>query len=160
MLSIAAFLTHILGHQACFLYMGNFDFFPKLDFKIIKIKIVSQLVKNPSAMQETPVWSLGWKDPLVEGMATHSSIPAWRIPMNKGAWQATVHGIAESDMTEWLTTFKPFMGHHWLNEWLYFSPHYFFRITSFLENEIVTHKTNLPIVINRMSFYLPRYIKR
>ena len=80
--------------------------------------------------------------------------------MDRGAWQATVHGIAESDMTEWLTTFKPFMGHHWLNEWLYFSPHYFFRITSFLENEIVTHKTNLPIVINRMSFYLPRYIKR
>ena len=66
----------------------------------------------------------------------------------------------ESDMTEWLTTFKPFMGHHWLNEWLHFSPHYFFRITSFLENEIVAHKTNLPVVINGMSFYLPRYIKR
>ena len=39
---------------------------------------------------------LGWEDPLEEGMATHSSILAWRIPMNRGAWWATVHGVAES----------------------------------------------------------------
>ena len=84
-----------------FLIHVEFDCFPKLGFKIIKIKIVSQLVKNPPAMQETPVRSLGWKDPLVEGMATHSSILAWRIPMNKGAWQATVHGIAKSQT--WLS---------------------------------------------------------
>ena len=58
--------------------------------------LLAQLVKNLPAMQETPVRSLGWKDPLVEGMATHSSMLAWRIPMNKGAWQATVHGIAKS----------------------------------------------------------------
>ena len=38
------------------------------------------MVKNPPAMQETGVQSLGWEDPLEEGMATHSSIPAWRIP--------------------------------------------------------------------------------
>ena len=37
-------------------------------------------VKNPSAMQETQVRSLGWEDPLEEGMATHSSIRAWRVP--------------------------------------------------------------------------------
>ena len=43
-------------------------------------------------MQETWVQSLGWKDPLEEGMATHSSIFAWRIPMHRGAWQATVMG--------------------------------------------------------------------
>ena len=41
---------------------------------------VAQLVKNPPAMQETWVWSLGWEDPLEEDMATHSSILAWRIP--------------------------------------------------------------------------------
>ena len=40
--------------------------------------------------------SLGWEDPLEEGMATHSSILAWRIPMDRGAWGATVHGFAES----------------------------------------------------------------
>ena len=39
-----------------------------------------QTVKNPSAMQETQVWSLGLEDPLEKGMATHSSILAWRIP--------------------------------------------------------------------------------
>ena len=38
------------------------------------------MVKNPPAMTETGVRSLGWEDPLEEGMATHSSIPAWKIP--------------------------------------------------------------------------------
>ena len=41
---------------------------------------MAQLVKNPSAMQETWVLSLGWEDPLEKGVATHSSILAWRIP--------------------------------------------------------------------------------
>ena len=41
-------------------------------------------------------WILGWKDPLEEGMATHFSILAWRIPMDRGAWQATVHRVAKS----------------------------------------------------------------
>ena len=43
----------------------------------------AQTVNNPPAMQ-----SLGWEDPLEEGMATHSRILAWRIPMDRGAWQA------------------------------------------------------------------------
>ena len=42
--------------------------------------------------------------PLEEGMATHSSILAWRIPMGSGVWWATVHGVAESDTTERLST--------------------------------------------------------
>ena len=42
------------------------------------------------------VRSLGWEDPLGEGMATHSSILSCRIPMDRGAWQATVHGTAKS----------------------------------------------------------------
>ena len=44
--------------------------------------------------------SLGWEDPLEEGMAAHSSILAWRIPMDREAWWATVHGVSESDTTE------------------------------------------------------------
>ena len=40
--------------------------------------------------------SLYWEDPLKEGMTTHSSILAWRIPMDRGAWQATVNGVAKS----------------------------------------------------------------
>ena len=51
-------------------------------------------------MQETWVRSLGWEDALEKRMATHSSILAWRIPMDRGAWEATVHGVAELDMTE------------------------------------------------------------
>ena len=42
--------------------------------------LVAQLVKNPPAMEETWVPSLGWEDPLEKGKATHSSILAWRIP--------------------------------------------------------------------------------
>ena len=41
---------------------------------------VAQMVKNPPAIQETPVQSLGWEDPLEKGMETHSSVLAWRIP--------------------------------------------------------------------------------
>ena len=61
---------------------------------------MAQTVKNPPAMRETWVQSLGWEDPLEEAMATYSSILAWRIPMDRGAWEATVHGVAESDTTE------------------------------------------------------------
>ena len=63
--------------------------------------LVAQTVKNLPAMRETWVQSLGWEDPLEEGIATHFSILNWRIPMNKGAWQAMPHVVAEwSDTTE------------------------------------------------------------
>ena len=58
--------------------------------------LVAQMVKNPPAMWEIWLQSLGWEDPLEEGMATHSSILGWRIPMDRGAWQAAVHGVAKS----------------------------------------------------------------
>ena len=57
---------------------------------------VAQMVENMHAMHEPWVQSLGWETLLEEGMATHSSILAWRIPMDRGAWQATVHGVAKS----------------------------------------------------------------
>jgi len=58
--------------------------------------LVAQMVKNPPAMQETWVQSLGWEDPLEECLATHSSILAWRVLLDRGAWWATVHGVAKS----------------------------------------------------------------
>ena len=54
------------------------------------------MVKNLPAVQEMWVRSLGWEDILEEGMATHSSILAWRIPRDRGAWWATVHGVSKS----------------------------------------------------------------
>ena len=63
------------------------------------------MVKNMPVMWETWVLSLGWEDPLEKGMATHSSILAWMIPMDRGAWWATVRGgHKESDTTERLST--------------------------------------------------------
>ena len=65
---------------------------------------VAQTVKNPPVMWETWVQSLGWEDPLEEDMETHASILAWRILMDRGAWRAAVRGVAESDMTEQLSS--------------------------------------------------------
>ena len=70
-----------------------------------KCSLVAQTVKNLPAMRENWIQSLGWEDPLEEGMATHSSILAWRITMDREAWRATVlGGHKESDTTEWLST--------------------------------------------------------
>ena len=59
---------------------------------------MAQMVKNPPTMQETRVQSLGWEDPLEKGMATHSSILAWRIPwtekpdgLQSMGWQRVRH---------------------------------------------------------------------
>ena len=57
------------------------------------------MVKNIPPMQEvqeTQVQSLGWEDSLEEGMATDSSILAWRVPVDRGSWQATVHRITKN----------------------------------------------------------------
>ena len=51
-----------------------------MSFYTVQASLMAQLVKNPPAMWEIWVWSLGWEDPLEKGMATHSSILSWRIP--------------------------------------------------------------------------------
>ena len=66
--------------------------------------LVAQMVRNPPIMWETWVQYLGWEDALEEGMATHCSILAWRIPWTEkpgGPWPM---GLQESDMTEWQST--------------------------------------------------------
>ena len=50
--------------------------------------LMAQMVKNPQTMQMTRVRSLGWKDPLEKGMATHCSILAWKI-----SWTEESHGL-------------------------------------------------------------------
>ena len=62
-------------------------------YSLLWNSLLAQMVNDLPAMQETWVRFLGWEDPLEEGMATHSSVLAWRISMDRGAWQATVHGI-------------------------------------------------------------------
>ena len=58
------------------------------------------MVKNLPAMQKSRVLSLGWKDPLEKGMATHSSILAWRIPWTEKLGGLQLMGRKESDTTE------------------------------------------------------------
>ena len=57
--------------------------------------LVAQMVKNPPAMQQTWDRFLGWEDPLEVGVAIHSSILTWRIPVDRRAWWATAHGVAK-----------------------------------------------------------------
>ena len=64
---------------------------------LLGTSLVAQLVKNPPAVQEIWVRSLGWEDPLEKGTATHSSILAWRIPWTYSPW-----GCKESGTTEQL----------------------------------------------------------
>ena len=58
--------------------------------------LVAQTVKRLSTMRDTRVRSLGWEDPLEKEMAIHSRTIAWKNPMDRGAWQATVHGVTTS----------------------------------------------------------------
>ena len=62
----------------------------------IHYRVGAQMVKNLPAVQETRVRSLAWEDPLEKEIATHSSILAWEIPMDRGAERATVHGVSKS----------------------------------------------------------------
>ena len=69
-------------------------------FSGLGASLVAQMVKNPTAMRETWVPSLGWEDPLEEGMATHSSILAWEIPWTEKPGGLQSMGHKESDTTE------------------------------------------------------------
>ena len=61
---------------------------------------MAQMVKNLPAMQDTQVVSLSWEDPLEKGMATHSSILAWRISWTEDSGGLQSMGLQESDTTE------------------------------------------------------------
>ena len=69
-------------------------------FRLIRASLVAQMVKNLAAMQETWVQSLGWEDTLEQGMATHSSILAWRIHEQRSLMGYSPWGRKESDTTE------------------------------------------------------------
>ena len=63
---------------------------------LLGASLAAQMVKNPPAMKETLIRFLGWKDSLEKGMATHSSILAWRISVDREARQATLHGVTKN----------------------------------------------------------------
>ena len=68
---------------------------------------MAEKAKNPPAVQETRVRSLGWEDPLEKGMATRSSILAWRIPWREEPGGLQSWGCRESDTTKLLTLSLP-----------------------------------------------------
>ena len=61
---------------------------------------MAQMIKNPPAMQETWVQSLGWEDPLEKEIATHSSVLAWRSPWTEGSGSCSPWGHKELNITE------------------------------------------------------------
>ena len=92
--------------------------------------LVVQVGYNPPAVWETWVQSFGWEDSLEDGLATHSSILAWRISMDWGAWQATVHGVVKS----WT----------WLGVWAQHSTYMHMYTHTHTHNEILlSHKKRI-----------------
>ena len=71
---------------------------------------VTEMVKNPPVMQETGIWSLGWKDPLEKRLATHSSIFAWRIPWTEEPGRLESMGLQK-------------VGHNWATNTFTFRLH-------------------------------------
>ena len=66
------------------------------DSACLRASLVAQMVKNWTTVRETWIQPMGWEDPLEEGKATHSSILAWRIPVDRGAWWTTIYGVPKS----------------------------------------------------------------
>ena len=101
--------------------------------------LMAHIVKNLPPAWETWIQSLGWEDPLEEGVATHSSILAWRIPMDRGSWQATVHGIDKS--WTWLSNF-----------------HFSSTQVHIICWQDIQEERNLSSVMTRMSLHLPVHL--
>ena len=87
---------------------------PGPDFFSVLPSLVPQLVKDPSAVQEAWVWSLGWEDPLEKGTATHPSILAWSIP-----WTYSPLGRRHDGVTFTLTALRT-IGLTWIHCWTWF----------------------------------------
>ena len=94
----------------------------KIKGKVLPVwaSLVAQTLKNPPAMWETWVQSLGWEALLEEGMANHSSILAWRIPWTDEPGVLRSLGRKEADMTERLSTAQH-ITYLWPNPWLWLS---------------------------------------
>ena len=109
---------------------------------------------NMPAMREIWFLSLCWEDPLEEDMATHSSILAWRIPMDRGAWWATVHRVAKSQ-----TRLKQLSRHGWLQccvsstctaKWLNYTYTYIHSFPDFFPMMVITeYWVEFPVLYNR-----------
>ena len=111
--------TQSLEEKVCNFLQQSFSYGDHIPLRIVKCtwkswplkfeaSLVAQMVKNPPAVWETWVWSLGWGDPLEKGMATHSSILAWRIPWTQepGKVQSMGSQRVRHDWTTNTFTFK------------------------------------------------------
>ena len=114
---------------------------------LVRASQLAQLVKNPPAIQETQVWSLGREDPLKKETATHSSISAWEIPWTEqpAGQQSTGSQKSQTHFSNERTTKKPYKSPVWIYKiecifyfkiWLVFIVTYIMKIIS-LHNFIV-----------------------
>ena len=110
------------------------------------------MVKNPPAMQETQVQSLGPEDPLKKEMATHSSIPAWEIQCTKEFGRLhTVHGVAKQlDTTERLNN------KNYFNNCLKFCLLHDLRLVHFLK-ACLQVSTDITIIL-QLHIFLPKKV--
>ena len=94
----------VMPFDSCIILIGIWSWILQIfmDYLLhVRASLVAQMVKNLPATRETQVWSLSHEDPLEKGMATHSSILAWRIPWTEEPGE--VHGVAKSQTLYWVT---------------------------------------------------------
>ena len=106
-LSMCVYSSRYILYMCVYIYMYAYDCIELLSCLLMSDPLISHglqdtslpslvthIVKDQPANED--VQSLGQEVALEKGMATHSSIPAWSIPMDRGAWWATVHGVTKS----------------------------------------------------------------
>ena len=105
-------MTWIMSEDLRYNMVTIFDNTVLYNWNLLTTSLVAQMVKNLPVMQETWVWSLGWEDPLEKGLATHSSILAWRIPWKEkpGGLQSMVSQRIGYDWASNTFTFFPLKG--------------------------------------------------
>ena len=96
---VALWRRHAGGLESRKTFQWIIHLFLFLVFYLFRASLIAQSVKNLPAMQETQVWFLDLEDPMEKEMATHSSIPAWRIPWTEESGKLLSMGSRESDMT-------------------------------------------------------------
>ena len=122
-------------HQNIYICVCVYIYLESL-YTYIWASLVAQMVKNLPAMQETRVWSLDGEDPLEKGMAIHSSLLAWRIPMTRRAWQLQSTGSQRN-------------GHNWVTKTLHTYAHIYTCISCILNySQLCWSFVDLVVFIN------------
>ena len=124
--------THAYPYRSVHMHLHMYEFICMVTY--IWVSLMAQMVKNLPAIQETRVQAPGGEDPLEKGMATHSSILAWRIPWTEGPVQSmgsqsqTQRTDTKSDCSHSVNTYIYIYSHVYVHVWTYTLIHTYIHI--------------------------------